>query len=658
MTMPIDDRGHASESSPPSASRAIARRWPRIRVGTLLLLAGVVTCVGLKLWLVATYEMVARASSLDQLRFAQMASALIDGRWLGDYDYLTLIRQPVFPLWIWLAHESGIPLRIANEILLAGGALAFAAALRRVGVGNGTVMACFATIVLQPMSFVWNGELRAETLYSPVLLVALAALIRLATAPRLRTCAAWAAVAGIPLALLWHMRPESVLVAILVVQFVGMEAWRWKRKDRTWSWVAARAACIATPIALAVSALGFALASRNAVQYGVAVVSDEAAPGYVALERALLRIRPARSTRYVAVPADARRRAYEASPTFRELEPWLEGDLGGKWKTFFRVATHAEDELGDAWLFWAIREAAASAGHYRTAADAERYYAAAAAEIDAACDAGRIAARPVLLTSVNPDPATFVAHLPASLLRVLVRFVRVAATPARDDPGASPDVRALFTKVANRRPALTTMSAVRVRGWASHPADPVVSVVARSAEGDEIARVPTTSPNGAAESRSFCLEVERDAGAVARLSFHQASGSETDVALAERQETIGALTYRVDYLCERSLAARMRRAVLRALAHVQPALVLIAGAAACVALAALYRRRRAVDGTQPIYAASALIAGVVLARVLLLALLDASSFDAAHSRYVYPVASLAVCGMLVVVSAALSDPER
>jgi hypothetical protein len=651
MVIDMHDRARASPAQP-AATRPAVRRpaWPWW--------AAAAAVVAFRLWLSATCEIVARGSALDQLRFARMAESLLDGRWLGDYGPFTLIRQPVFPLWIWLAHESGVPLRIANEILLVCAAAAFALALRRVGVGRALSFACFAAVVLQPTSLVWNGELRAESLYAPVLLVALALLFRVAVAERPARCAAASLAAGVPLALLWHMRPESVLIAVLAGAFVAVDAWRWKRRGRGSRWIAARAGLVAGPIACVVAGVGIAIASANAAHYGISVVTDEDAPGYVALKRALLRVRPEHASRYVAIPADARRRAYAASPAFRELEPWLEGDVGRTWASFYQRATHFEGEIGDAWLFWAIRDAAARAGHCSSAPEAERFYAAAAREIDAACDDGRIPARPVLSTALDPDPTAFVGCLPASLGRVLARFARVAAIPGKDDPSTPPDVRDEFTRVARRRPSLTTMTGFRARGWALDSADPVTNVAACGASGERIAEVAATRGDDAGSPSRFQLDVPSSAGPSAGLSLGTASGAEVRVALAERQETVGSLAYRVEYLCETSVDARARRLAQVALAHAQPAVVLLSSAAGLAGLIMLVRRRRRIDWTHPVFAALAAIAVVVGARVLLLALLDASSFEAAQSRYVHPVEALAICGAWIAASLALAPRAR
>ena len=79
--------------------------------------------VAFKLWLVASDEVVARLSPYDQQRYAEMARELAAGRWLGAYDHYTLVREATYPLWMVAVLAAGVPLRIANEALLAFGVI-------------------------------------------------------------------------------------------------------------------------------------------------------------------------------------------------------------------------------------------------------------------------------------------------------------------------------------------------------------------------------------------------------------------------------------------------------------------------------------------------------------------------------------------------------
>ncbi|MGE4014037.1 MAG: hypothetical protein AB7G15_18070 [Alphaproteobacteria bacterium] len=113
---------------------------------------------------------------------------------------------------------------------------------------------------------------------------------------------------------------------------------------------------------------------------------------FIAAYAAIARVRVDAPMRYVALSPKTRERLYEVSPAFRELRPHLEG-YALKWARY----TCAEERIDPCDgnyrsnnFQWALRDAAALAGHYRSAPDARAYYKRLAGEINAACTDGTL----------------------------------------------------------------------------------------------------------------------------------------------------------------------------------------------------------------------------------------------------------------------------
>jgi hypothetical protein len=223
----------------------------------------------------------------------------------------------------------------------------------------------------------------------------------------------------------------------------------------------------------------------------VFATSERTAPGFRALNRALLSIAPVTPRHYVPVPHEARLRAYAASPAFNELKPYLEGPAGAVWRHSAMAATDSTDLAGE-WLPLAVRDAVRRAGHAATAADAERFYQRAAGELRAACRDGRLKCRAVIHPYLAPDLAD-VGRRSASSGAVLVSKLFWPWTPSRqrDDPFDDSEVAPLFDRVANRRAHLVDWPWANVSGWAFSTGDPLVSVTVR----DRAHRVRVSSEN-------------------------------------------------------------------------------------------------------------------------------------------------------------------
>lgn len=86
----------------------------------------------LKLLLVSQEEVIARNQPFDDLWQIMAASR---GYWFGSgYNVMTFVHLPVYPLWIDLVYFTGIPLRIASELLFLGAGFVFAWVLTKAGV--------------------------------------------------------------------------------------------------------------------------------------------------------------------------------------------------------------------------------------------------------------------------------------------------------------------------------------------------------------------------------------------------------------------------------------------------------------------------------------------------------------------------------------------
>ena len=62
--------------------------------------AATVAVAALALWLAWGDEIAAQARPHDHQLYAEMAFEMGRGRWLGDYDHMTLIREPAYPGWV------------------------------------------------------------------------------------------------------------------------------------------------------------------------------------------------------------------------------------------------------------------------------------------------------------------------------------------------------------------------------------------------------------------------------------------------------------------------------------------------------------------------------------------------------------------------------
>src|SRR5438477_6969726 len=113
------------EPEPPSsASSLFSLRRPSLLIATLIFVA-------LKLWLVAAQPVVAHANaSFDDRLYLALAEQVLKGNWLGPYSQFTLMKGPMYSLFIAGTFLSGLPPPLAQHLLYLLGCGLLVLALR------------------------------------------------------------------------------------------------------------------------------------------------------------------------------------------------------------------------------------------------------------------------------------------------------------------------------------------------------------------------------------------------------------------------------------------------------------------------------------------------------------------------------------------------
>jgi hypothetical protein len=432
----------------------------------ILLWASALGLVAFALWLTVDQEVVALESPHDDQFFLQRAQC---GYWFDEgYTHFSFIKEPIYPLFGTLCYLLGVPLRLATEAVYLAAAASFSWSLVRRRRHKWLGMMVFATCVLHPMRFAVFRQTTADALYPSLLLLSLAAL--LVQARDAGRPGSWrrGLISGLVLGLLWNVRAEQPLVLLLLLCFLGVGAYTavqrapgWRRAIKPWltEWAL-------PPLGLA--AVTLAILAANYARFGVWATRDLSAPGYWAAYQALVAIQSEQPQRCVPVTQQARREAYAVSPSFRQLEPYLEGDLGERYASYGRAYYDLPPgEIAGGWFCWAVRDAAAAVGHCHSEEQSEAFYWQIAAELRAAAAAKQLATRVVLPFSVDPNVSVYAGHLPPSAAKLWCRCWTTEEPPPLADH--STDIRQFFDAVAHRRavaPPPTAQSLVRSWLWA------------------------------------------------------------------------------------------------------------------------------------------------------------------------------------------------
>jgi len=610
----------------------------------------------LQLWLAFPSEIIARTNPYDQIRYLEMAESIGDGDWLGPFDVMTLTRDVAYPSWIAAVHVTRIPLRLANELLLLSASLLLCLALIRCGVPSGISGLVFATLALQPHGALAMRELLPSSFYAAILILSLAGMLFSVTARTERWHLAWTAIA---LGTLWTTRPEQPLIAVWILAFGGCEFALARNSQQS-----VRAALRRSALAVAILAGGIGLvvgsiAVFNFAHYGVWRTSDYKAPGFAAANRVLLSIAHQNPRRLVPVPSDVRERAYAVSPAFSALRPVLEAPSWAR-----GVSCNLDgvcDDLAGGYFRWIFREAVAQQVEEHNAQALDAGLAQIAHELERACGSGALPCRRSPSSFLHPYPETYFPHLLESLRRISGRMASSGGvrdrSPERDPPNLHLNWQEKFDRVANRRIEFAHLPIDDIVVWARATTDPIVA--ARFDIAGHRSDVPLEVDEHA-NGRGFRLRLEvgqperRPLGRYPVLEFERASGAITRSPIPLLGDTmevdgVSLQTERWDQPAPVGVAqTRVRGALWTAHAR----LIRLAGPVGVVSLIALLlsgTRGRTWDAG---LVAITLMGAAVASRLALLTMVDASSFPAFSTRYIYPTVSLYSVVMILLANRA------
>jgi len=399
--------------------------------------------------------------------FARAAIGLAGSNWLGPFDGLTLIKGPGYPLFIHASSRLGLSLSVATQITYLCGAAALSTALYLTIRRLWAATAAYLVLALDPMNLSADAaRVMRDNWYTGVSLL-LFSLVFVTTflalgGGHLRRVAPLAVVTGIAAAGFWLTREDGVwLLPALLVVVGGLVLIRWRRGRVRATWPSAAAVArgfdpadapvrgsgcaparwgsLALVVVLAAGSFLLPITAvkvRNEAVYGAALTSDLGSGAFPPAYFGWARVRGVPLRDYVPIDREQREAVYAVSPAAAELRAVLE-DPGNSWKGFGCASVGVCDDYAGGWLPWALRDAAAAAGHFGSEADFQAYFTRLHDEIAAACDDGRLDCAPALPVAIAP-------LLRVSPIDIVVSSGRsLAALPFADVFYAAPDPAAV-----------------------------------------------------------------------------------------------------------------------------------------------------------------------------------------------------------------------
>jgi len=649
---------------PHSEGHLALPRWLKLS----MLLLGLV-----KLWLVSSHTLAANGLALhDDRLFLVLADAIAQLHWLGPYDNLTLAKGPFYPAWIAFTLLLGVPLLLAQQLLYVFATALTVVALRPMLRDPLLLLGIFAVVLFNPISFdtaVTSRVIRAG-IYPALTLLSVATAIGLLGRCRLSILriAPWSVACGLSVAAFWLTREEGVWLTAFLVPMVGWTAFRlWRARQLGWGKLMVCSLPLLVPTALV-----HGVSAVNQAYYGVYATVDFKTEAFKGAYGALSRVKHNDWVPRVPVPREVRLRIYEQSPAFAELKPFLERKGFWTLRSLGRAHnTKALDEIGGGWFMWALRSAVQQAGYYGSGTSSAAYYRRLAREINAACEERRLDCLPSRASLMPPWRRDYLEPVVGALGRGIHELIRLGMLRVTPISSRGDDRQLiLFRDMTGERLSLRDQdrvgSLVFVGGRAVHASEPLsIGLIdpadrklasARFLSDPQVEAyfkqqglpVPPHAARARFEVFGHCeaeckLQVEADDRVLARIALAKGRtewfGDPLWVVIDDM--------YRLRDWPRQATLERIRRGALAGIGLVYqkalPVLVILALVVYGVLTWWVVLGKTGAD----LWIVSTLLVAAIVARLLILSLIDAMAFPAISPTY------LAAAYPLVMLSAAL-----
>jgi hypothetical protein len=336
----------------------------------------VYTHIPLFIWITGSYD--------DGL-FIELGRSLAMGQWLGPYSHFTLMKGPGYPIFLAISSWLGVSVSFMHALFHCTAVTFLTWVITRISKSRLLGISIFLVTLWHPSMFIIGRLLRAN-IYAPqtIFILAVFSYALFVADPRAQRIK-WGLLAGLILGWYWLTREEGVWILPgigILILFEGIREWRKGSFIRVLE--------PSVSMAMVCIILQFAFSFTNWIIYDKYIGVDFKEKNFKAAITALQSVRAGKPIPYLPLPHAARDLVYKFSPTFATLKDFLDPPGGSPWQVGCSWYSWTCGDMSGVLMWWAIRNGADSKGYYETPEKASQFYGAIAKEVNAACDDGRL----------------------------------------------------------------------------------------------------------------------------------------------------------------------------------------------------------------------------------------------------------------------------
>jgi len=373
-----------------------------------------------RLWLVESQDFLATYTPHDDYLFVKLAKHILSGEWLGPYNQVTLVKGPVYPLFIAAVHHTGLSLLFVQHLLYSMFCVLAIVAIRPLLKSRWLFMGIFVFLLFNPFMYLYPASGRAFRLGLSMPLVlalfscALGLLLRATYSYKSKLL--WTTATGLVFSLLWYTREEGIWLlpplCLFALYFLVLN------NELTWKNIANHLFLL---LWMGVIFIGFksTFTNLNQKHYGAPHIIELKSPEFQSALGGLMNINVKETERYVPVSGTNQKAAYKVSPTYRQLRP------------YFREAAKGA-RMPKSFYIWVLRDMVHKSGNADSLPEALEFYRKVGEEINTACQAGNISCHD-RKPSIKPIwKADYIKFVPSTFWKIFTQAITFSFYDSED----------------------------------------------------------------------------------------------------------------------------------------------------------------------------------------------------------------------------------
>ena len=364
----------------------------------------------------------------DDAWFINNAQNIMQGHWLGHFNQMTLIKGLGYSYFLIVNNLLGTPITFTLALLYVVSSFYLVYVLRESGIPKLVALFLFAFLIFQPALF--PTRIIRDNIYFSLFLISFSGLIYAGLLKKEKYRILTIAFSGLCFGLFWITREEGIWVvpgfAFIVLYFLFTQ-----RKENKELVLRIRLLSIYFLFSL-IPPLTTALINYN--MYGSFQNVDIKSSSFTKVLNTLYSVDTGQEIQFLPVSQKKREAIYKVSPSFRELKPYFENT--GKGWTNPGCAFH-KSTCGDyagGWFMWALRDGTSTLGYYKDPSLASKYYERITEEVNLACNNGTLSCKINFITLMPKLTQESIQSIPKKILEAIKLTIYQIEVPLKGGP--------------------------------------------------------------------------------------------------------------------------------------------------------------------------------------------------------------------------------